>query len=224
MLAARECARGRAGRRVTRRAYWQFDLDAIKVPGALAPACAGGCQARARMRGTALSLRSSAGMQCLVGQFQTSVQGQLYRVQRCSNVCRAKMRSVLGCVVARAEQRKRASTFARACHHTAKQWTVLGMHAAHLCLACSARADRTRLRQAIADSGTSLLVGPVEEIAQINAAIGARGVLPAGVPRARQAVRAAAHEAHRHAARRPGAPADREQDAAPVGRHPRFAT
>lgn len=34
------------------------------------------------------------------------------------------------------------------------------------------------MRQAIADSGTSLLVGPVEEIAQINAAIGARGVLP----------------------------------------------
>jgi len=33
---------------VTRRAYWQFDLDEIKVPGALVPACAGGCQARAR--------------------------------------------------------------------------------------------------------------------------------------------------------------------------------
>ena len=33
--------------------------------------------------------------------------------------------------------------------------------------------------QAIADSGTSLLVGPVEEIAEINNAIGARGVLPA---------------------------------------------
>ncbi|KAK9833322.1 hypothetical protein WJX81_006416 [Elliptochloris bilobata] len=60
---------------VTRRAYWQFDLDSIKVPGAPAT-CAGGCQA-------------------------------------------------------------------------------------------------------IADSGTSLLVGPVEEIAEINNAIGARGVLPA---------------------------------------------
>ncbi len=33
---------------MTRRAYWQFDLDEIKVPGALVPACAGGCQARAR--------------------------------------------------------------------------------------------------------------------------------------------------------------------------------
>ncbi len=33
---------------VTRRAYWQFDLDEIKVPGALVPACAGGCQARTR--------------------------------------------------------------------------------------------------------------------------------------------------------------------------------
>ena len=32
--------------------------------------------------------------------------------------------------------------------------------------------------QAIADSGTSLLVGPTEEIAKINAAIGAKGVLP----------------------------------------------
>jgi phytepsin len=33
--------------------------------------------------------------------------------------------------------------------------------------------------QAIADSGTSLLVGPTTEIAEINAAIGAKGVLPA---------------------------------------------
>lgn len=32
--------------------------------------------------------------------------------------------------------------------------------------------------QAIADSGTSLLVGPTEEISKINAAIGAKGVLP----------------------------------------------
>lgn len=32
--------------------------------------------------------------------------------------------------------------------------------------------------QAIADSGTSLLVGPTDEIAAINAAIGARGLLP----------------------------------------------
>lgn len=33
--------------------------------------------------------------------------------------------------------------------------------------------------QAIADSGTSLLVGPTDEIAEINQAIGAQGVLPA---------------------------------------------
>jgi hypothetical protein len=33
--------------------------------------------------------------------------------------------------------------------------------------------------QAIADSGTSLIVGPTDEIAEINAAIGAKGVLPA---------------------------------------------
>jgi phytepsin len=33
--------------------------------------------------------------------------------------------------------------------------------------------------QAIADSGTSLLVGPVDEIAEINKAIGAEGVIPA---------------------------------------------
>lgn len=33
--------------------------------------------------------------------------------------------------------------------------------------------------QAIADSGTSLLVGPVDEIAEINRAIGAEGVVPA---------------------------------------------
>ena len=33
--------------------------------------------------------------------------------------------------------------------------------------------------QAIADSGTSLIVGPPEQIAEINRAIGAQGVLPA---------------------------------------------
>lgn len=31
---------------MTRRAYWQFDLDAIKVPGAPGT-CSGGCQVRA---------------------------------------------------------------------------------------------------------------------------------------------------------------------------------
>ena len=38
------CMRGRAP--VTRRAYWQIDLDAIKVPGAPGT-CSGGCQVRA---------------------------------------------------------------------------------------------------------------------------------------------------------------------------------
>lgn len=29
---------------VTRRAYWQFDMEGISVPGTLSP-CSGGCQA-----------------------------------------------------------------------------------------------------------------------------------------------------------------------------------
>ena len=29
---------------MTRRAYWQFDMDGISVPGTLSP-CSGGCQA-----------------------------------------------------------------------------------------------------------------------------------------------------------------------------------
>ena len=46
-----------AGRRVnvTRRAYWQFDLDSVTVPGTNSP-CAGGCAAIADS-GTSLLVR-----------------------------------------------------------------------------------------------------------------------------------------------------------------------